>query len=744
MLKGPRQTGKSSLLARGLEQARLQGSRVVYTDLQVVLDAAFVAGSTLLTTLTKDGRRTLWDAERGQRVTAGPVLSGRGCNGRLRSGDAAQLVSEGSGEIRLWAAAAASPPGWSLRTPSPTLAARFSVDGRRLVAACRDGVARVLPVSPEGRPALSLRHGTGLRFAAFNPQGSRIVTTGDEGTVRLWDARTGAPVAAALRHGSGVTLAAFSPDGRRLATVSRAEDVQVWDLATGRKLIPTQSLGCPIKSVWFSADGDRLFALNSTQDLYTGVAPGPLSAVPSQRRLRRASPWSTDPGALLACVDAGGRVQTWDPRNSRAYGAAVMNGPGALCAALDPTGTHLATGGTDLTARLWDVATGKSLCAPLRHGSPVAGVAFSADGTQLATLTADGAARVWETATGDPLTSPLRGRRYPGEVRFSPSGDRLLVTRENGDAQAWDLTPDLRPAADLAQLAQVLAGQRIEGGAGLTPAAEGDEPSAFHRLRNRYPAQFLPVGAQEDAALLASAGEAENSLAWAAAARDLGTLISRKPQDRGLLLRRARARCELSHWKGAADDYSRALRCGADDRVTWYQLALTRLLCDEPEGYRQVCERMLNRFEHAREARDRDLVAWTCALAPLPATTQERALRVIDDLLRSAPENVDWLQTRAFLLYRAGRAPEGLVALEQSWRARGNDGKAPDQLLAALIQARLGLRTEALRACERGAVAEEGATPADHHLLWDERGELILFGREAASALRSFPAQSAP
>src|SRR5206468_1868284 len=42
LIKGPRQAGKTSLLARGLEQARKAGARIVLTDFQS-LNAAFLA-----------------------------------------------------------------------------------------------------------------------------------------------------------------------------------------------------------------------------------------------------------------------------------------------------------------------------------------------------------------------------------------------------------------------------------------------------------------------------------------------------------------------------------------------------------------------------------------------------------------------------------------------------------------------------------------------------------------------------
>ena len=59
-MKGPRQVGKTSLLARGLHQAREAGARVVLTDLQK-LDPEQLASADALAGLEPDAVWTLED-----------------------------------------------------------------------------------------------------------------------------------------------------------------------------------------------------------------------------------------------------------------------------------------------------------------------------------------------------------------------------------------------------------------------------------------------------------------------------------------------------------------------------------------------------------------------------------------------------------------------------------------------------------------------------------------------------------
>ena len=74
LVKGPRQTGKTSLLARGLQQARESGTRVVLTDLQAFSAAQVESHEALFFALAEslaDGLelsvrpRDLWDPDRG-------------------------------------------------------------------------------------------------------------------------------------------------------------------------------------------------------------------------------------------------------------------------------------------------------------------------------------------------------------------------------------------------------------------------------------------------------------------------------------------------------------------------------------------------------------------------------------------------------------------------------------------------------------------------------------------------------
>ena len=74
LVKGPRQVGKTSLLARGLEQARQRGARVVLTDFELFNAAHLASAEALLLAMAQSiadwldlevSPTAVWDADRG-------------------------------------------------------------------------------------------------------------------------------------------------------------------------------------------------------------------------------------------------------------------------------------------------------------------------------------------------------------------------------------------------------------------------------------------------------------------------------------------------------------------------------------------------------------------------------------------------------------------------------------------------------------------------------------------------------
>src|SRR5262249_4543381 len=74
---------------------------------------------------------------------------------------------------------------------------------------------------------------------------------------------------------------------------------------------------------------------------------------------------------------------------------------------------------------------------------------------------------------------------------FSPDGGLLVLVGRDG-AQVWGMRPDGRPAVDLASLAGLLAGRRIDATGGAVPLPVDALRTTWEALPARRPAAAVP------------------------------------------------------------------------------------------------------------------------------------------------------------------------------------------------------------------------------------------------------------
>ncbi len=128
------------------------------------------------------------------------------------------------------------------------------------------------------------------------------------------------------------------------------------------------------------------------------------------------------------------RQTIWDWERGEVVGS-IAPGDGtnaAIVATFDPTGTRVATNGTDGVPDIWDVKTGKRVVElPSQSGAPW-DIAFSPDGSRVATAGADGTVGLFDASSGEQLLS-LRGHQQTvTRVAFSPDGTMLASKASTG------------------------------------------------------------------------------------------------------------------------------------------------------------------------------------------------------------------------------------------------------------------------------------------------------------------------
>ena len=300
-----------------------------------------------------------------------------------------------------------------------------------------EGVRAPIPV---GEPLVS---DDWLQWAAFSPEGARVLTASRDRMARVWDAHTGKPLTPPLPHDRAVSRAAFSPDGHRVLTVSEDNLTRVWDADTGEPLTPPIPHATGAGASAFSSSGRYLLTVHPSYvaclwNLHQVTAPPVLikSGGTGQAVSRSGAFLSQEMNNLL-------RVRNpIDGHDLTLHPSSMKTIPAQTW--FDETGRFVILEGESAKVQIWDPSTGVGL----------------------------------------PITPPVPSRYSLDEM---------------ASRQVKLPTIDL-PADELVQLAQLLAGSKLDRTGGWSLLDLEDLTAAWERLAakpaNRS-AEFIP---QPDAA----------------------------------------------------------------------------------------------------------------------------------------------------------------------------------------------------------------------------------------------------
>jgi WD40 repeat protein/tRNA A-37 threonylcarbamoyl transferase component Bud32 len=445
-----------------------------------VVSAAFGAGGRYVVTTHNYGRvARLWDAATGVEVTTNFVGHEDTVRAAAFSPDGRFLATgSADGTARLWDVAALKPEAphrqrW-LAGGFLNAAVAFSPDGRRLaMPEPWQGQARIHIWNIQtGREVVCKGDDRAmLTSVAFSPDGRWLIAASLDRLARLWDAGTGEPGVVLQGHEDNVLDARFSPDGRRIVTTSNDGTVRVWEATTGRQVLVLRKDRVSLRSASFSPDGRWVLTGTQKSDSYGNqgwtwdAATGKEQAAfgSSQSLSKVPMMWTPDGRRVLAPVPPGGDLHNSEAAHSLCLCDAITgrevcrlkgHTKAITCAAISPDGRRVLTGSDDRTVRVWDAASGGLLVVLRGHDEDVRAVAFSSDGRRAVTVCAE-SVRLWdaaviaEPAPGRPVRplAVLAGDKKKRDFQtafFSPDSRQLLTVSYGPDgatAQLWPVDP---------------------------------------------------------------------------------------------------------------------------------------------------------------------------------------------------------------------------------------------------------------------------------------------------------------
>ncbi|MCD6049416.1 MAG: repeat-containing protein [Verrucomicrobia bacterium] len=545
-------------------------------------------GRRVLTVAEKSAR--VWDATSGKPITPPLAHNAEILHALFNPDGRSIMIASKDRTIRVWDTPAAQQNSRELAIKGELRQTIFSKDNR-LMLAVTDNTLRVWDVTT-GEPASQVFNSSGEILAArFVNNDSAINAISSDQTVRSWEIKTGMEKRN-LRMPFSISFAAFSPDNKILFTADMDRKGQLRSIPT---VEPTQPPGGP-----GNFKGKRREGTNAPP--FTGKAPmeGPSPAgdrsglrpgndnaksIEHKSRIAYAQFSADSTKVVTASWDSTARV--WDATTGKAITPPLEHSDRVVLASFSPDGTKVVTASWDNTARIWDASTGKPLSPPLEHTAELTLASFSPDGRFVVTASADNTARIWNAATGEavtpflqhngwvvaatfspdstrvvtaswdntariwdtytgaPVTPPLLHRDRVDHASFTQDGRILFTASADGTTRLWDFTPDARPIDDIAPLAQLLSGRRLDNTGSLVPVSATRLAENWDTLRQKYPQQFS-INQDEIVAWHSEEAEVcEQTQSWFAALFHLNWLVDEKPNDSALKKRRDTAQTKL-------------------------------------------------------------------------------------------------------------------------------------------------------------------------------------------------------
>lgn len=367
----------------------------------------------------------------------------------------------------------------------------FAPDGDLVAAGTDDGDIRIWNTRVADPPVEVVgSHDARVTTLTFDLEGSQLLSGSIDGTTRVWNAVTGEPEASTLeslppdRTVTTVLAVAFGADQALARSVHGEGRALEWDLAGSSPLATRVSLQDGVTSIDI-AGGTLALGGSEGLELVPVAAASPGAGVMAYSEPVRAVAFMPDEVSVVVGLESGSRLVV-DPIG--VVRAGPFPGPlsgsdgdrRALSVAVDPDGSHIASGHGDGTVRIVDVADGSERV--LRHGTGYVSEVRFADGGQLVLSAGeDATVRAWSvdtdqevlTFTGHDATvdalavhpseslavsgSDDRGiliwdytsgdvvRRLTGHtdrvvsVALSESGDHLVSSSEDATVIVWDL-----------------------------------------------------------------------------------------------------------------------------------------------------------------------------------------------------------------------------------------------------------------------------------------------------------------
>lgn len=432
----------------------------------------FVDQNRHLLIATTDGMAHLWDLATGRFVPDHIEHAGQINATAIATNQSVLATASVDGLVSLWDLRAQRPEPLVIGSSNEVWDVAFAPDSSWFVTAGQP--AATVHALPQGtqRFSLPMTGGSLISRVAVSPDGQRIATTTEHGHLRIWNGTTGEPVTPELAIERNLHDLSFTPEGRSVCVGAPGPNIHLLDTETGQPRQPKLTAEPSVVSTLVTADPARLVTGTVHGEVHFWSMPflQPLATHQHHRGVVWTVRASRD-GRRIATASGDQSVLIWNNQDA-AVVREFRSDKAFYCAEFSPDGRQLVTGSADRTARIWDLTTGRQVSEIMRHPGGVWYAQFSSDGRVVATGDDSGFARLWDAHTGLPLGNWLRSGASLRRVRLSPDNHWIATVSADHFTRVWPVfAPEAPAPAWLSELAEALAGRRLDDEGNITPVS---------------------------------------------------------------------------------------------------------------------------------------------------------------------------------------------------------------------------------------------------------------------------------
>ncbi len=412
---------------------------------ELVTAVSYSPNGKIVASGSTDNRIIIWDADSGEQVR---VMRVRADVYGLAFDPTGDILASSSADtlITLWNVDDGTKVA-ELRGHSwPALGLQFNHDGSKLITTSGDGKLGdkeqngelfLWSVAEKSKIRSFDGHSGSVYGASCSANGNWIVSCSSDRTVRKWDVETGNEMLRIATVDTPIFGVALAQDEQVIMGASRSGRVFCWDVETGNVVATfpghagsAYCIGCSDQLV-ASGGVDRVVRF---WDLAETDTECPVNNITGRARSLQ---FNAD-GTQLVVATVNG-ISVFSHTDGHAVLEFGVQSEGLQCAALEISGSRLATGSVDGKVRVWNMDSASIDSEVGRHLGPVRAVAWNKDATRLISGGDDETIRIW-SVDGSMQEQVLRG--HAGTINalaISANGVSLVSGGADRKVRIWNL-----------------------------------------------------------------------------------------------------------------------------------------------------------------------------------------------------------------------------------------------------------------------------------------------------------------